>query len=29
VLCEVCDTLLGAQDEEEVVHFFHVLASNA
>ncbi len=29
VLCEVCDTQLGVQDEDEVVHFVHVLASNA
>jgi hypothetical protein len=29
VLCEACDTQLGVQDEEEVVHFLHVLASNA
>ncbi len=29
VVCEVCDTVVGAQDEDEVVHFYHVLASNA
>jgi hypothetical protein len=29
VCCEVCGTQVGAQDSEEVVHFFHVLASNA
>lgn len=29
VLCEVCDTELGAMDEEEVYHFYHVFPSNA
>lgn len=27
VCCAVCDTRVGAQDSDEVVHFFHVLAS--
>eukprot|EP00775_Hariotina_reticulata_P011192 gene11192-11342_t len=29
VLCAVCGTQVGAQDAEEVVHFFHVLASES
>jgi hypothetical protein len=29
VVCEVCGTQVGAQDADEVVHFYHVLASNA
>lgn len=29
VLCTVCGTQVGAQDAEEVVHFFHVLASES
>ena len=29
VCCAVCGTRVGAQDEDEVVHFFHVLASHA
>jgi E2F-associated phosphoprotein len=29
VVCEVCETEVGARDEEEIYHFFHVLASNA
>jgi hypothetical protein len=29
VCCAVCDTQVGAQDGEEVVHFFHVLASES
>jgi hypothetical protein len=29
VCCAVCGTQVGAQDADEVVHFFHVLASNA
>eukprot|EP00884_Botryococcus_braunii_P013611 jgi/Botrbrau1/22250/Bobra.0138s0012.1 len=29
VVCEVCDTEVGARDSEEVYHFFHVLATNA
>ncbi|KAI8463132.1 MAG: E2F-associated phosphoprotein-domain-containing protein [Monoraphidium minutum] len=28
VCCGVCGTQVGAQDEDEVVHFYHVLASN-
>jgi len=28
VCCEVCGTQVGAVDEDEVVHFYHVLASN-
>ena len=27
VVCGTCGTTVGAQDEEEVVHFFNVLAS--
>lgn len=29
VVCEVCETEVGARDSEEVYHFFHVLATNA
>lgn len=29
VLCAVCDTEVGAFDEDEVYHFFHVFPSNA
>lgn len=29
VFCDCCDTEVGVYDEEEVYHFFHVLASNA
>jgi hypothetical protein len=28
VYCDVCETQVGAQDSDEVVHFYHVLASN-
>jgi hypothetical protein len=27
VHCNECDCVLGARDSEEVVHFYHVLAS--
>jgi hypothetical protein len=29
VCCGVCGTQVGAQDADEVVHFFHVLASES
>lgn len=29
VLCAVCGVLVGAQDAEEIYHFFHVVASTA
>lgn len=29
VECEVCQTEVGARDQDEVFHFFHVAATNA
>lgn len=29
VLCAVCGVLLGAQDADEIYHFFHVVATTA
>lgn len=29
VVCDICETEVGARDNEEVYHFFHVLATNA
>lgn len=29
VLCAVCGVLVGAQDADEVYHFYHVVASTA
>ncbi len=29
VECEICQTEVGARDQDEVFHFFHVVATNA
>ncbi len=29
VVCNVCGVLVGAQDSDEIFHFFHVVASTA
>ena len=29
VVCTVCGVLVGAQDADEIYHFFHVVASTA